>query len=51
MSYTDGTEGSAPIFYIGHHETKRGMDVTPELIQHAQDLGASSSKVHSAFHS
>jgi protein arginine N-methyltransferase 5 len=40
MSYSDG-EPTAPIFYIGHHETKRGLDVSPELIQHAQDLGVS----------
>lgn len=39
MSYSDGMDGSAPIFYIGHHETKRGLAVSPELIQHAQDLG------------
>jgi protein arginine N-methyltransferase 5 len=32
-------EGTAPIFYIGQHETKRALDVSPELVQHAQDLG------------
>jgi protein arginine N-methyltransferase 5 len=39
MSYSDGMEGTAPIFYVGQHETKRALDVSPELIQHAQDLG------------
>jgi len=39
MSYSDGMEGTAPIFYIGYHETKRDLDVSSELIQHAQDLG------------
>jgi hypothetical protein len=32
-------DNTAPIFYIGHHETKRGLAVSPELVQHAQDLG------------
>jgi hypothetical protein len=41
MSYSDGMDATAPLFYIGHHETKRDMDVSPELIQHAQDLGVS----------
>lgn len=41
MSYSEGMDATAPIFYIGHHETKRDLDVSPELIQHAQDLGVS----------
>jgi protein arginine N-methyltransferase 5 len=41
MSYSDGMDGTAPIFYVGHHETKRSLDVSPELVQHAQDLGVS----------
>lgn len=39
MDYSEGMDESAAIFYIGHHETQRGLDVSPELIQHAQDLG------------
>jgi hypothetical protein len=39
MSYSDGGGGSAPIFYIGHHETKPRLAVSSELVQHAQDLG------------
>ncbi|EAT85897.2 hypothetical protein SNOG_07246 [Parastagonospora nodorum SN15] len=39
MSYSDSMEPSAPMFYIGHHETKRGLNASAELIQHAQDLG------------
>ncbi|KAH7414544.1 PRMT5 arginine-N-methyltransferase-domain-containing protein [Phaeosphaeria sp. MPI-PUGE-AT-0046c] len=39
MSYSDGMEPSTPLFYIGQHETKRALAVTPELVQHAQDLG------------
>jgi protein arginine N-methyltransferase 5 len=41
MSYSDSMEPSAPLFYIGHHETKRGLNVSSELVQHAQDLGVS----------
>ena len=29
------------IFYIGQHETKRALSVSPELLQHGQDLGVS----------
>ncbi|KAF2279805.1 protein arginine N-methyltransferase HSL7 [Westerdykella ornata] len=32
-------EDNMPILYIGHHETKRAMPVSEELVQHAQDLG------------
>lgn len=28
-----------PVFYIGQHETRRALDVSAELVQHAQDLG------------
>jgi protein arginine N-methyltransferase 5 len=28
-----------PIFYVGHHETKRALPFSEELAQHAQDLG------------
>ncbi|KAG9199795.1 methyltransferase protein [Epicoccum nigrum] len=30
---------SLPVFYIGQHESKRALDVSAELVQHAQDLG------------
>ncbi|KAF1915300.1 PRMT5 arginine-N-methyltransferase-domain-containing protein [Ampelomyces quisqualis] len=39
MSYSDAAEPSTPVFYIGHHETRRTLAVSPELVQHAQDLG------------
>lgn len=39
MSYSDSMEPSTPLFYIGNHETKRALAVSPELVQHAQDLG------------
>ncbi|KAF2832771.1 Skb1 methyltransferase [Ophiobolus disseminans] len=39
MSYSDGNEGTSPILYIGHHETKRALHASTELVQHAQDLG------------
>ncbi|KAJ4367606.1 hypothetical protein N0V83_007191 [Neocucurbitaria cava] len=39
MDYSDGMDDSTPMFYIGQHETKRRLDVSPELVQHAQDLG------------
>ena len=36
--YADDME-SLPVFYIGQHESKRALDVSAELVQHAQDLG------------
>ncbi|EMD61482.1 hypothetical protein GGP41_004089 [Bipolaris sorokiniana] len=39
MDYSEGMDESAAIFYIGQHESKRSLDVSPELVQHAQDLG------------
>jgi hypothetical protein len=39
-------EPQAPQFYIGHHETKRGLAVSPELVQHAQDLGVRASHLY-----
>ncbi|KAF3000289.1 methyltransferase protein [Curvularia kusanoi] len=30
---------SLPVFYIGQHESKRALNVSAELVQHAQDLG------------
>lgn len=39
MDYSEGMDDSAAIFYIGQHESKRSLDVSPELVQHAQDLG------------
>ncbi|KAL5114694.1 hypothetical protein ACEQ8H_007428 [Pleosporales sp. CAS-2024a] len=39
MSSADSMEPAAPVWYIGHHETRRGVSVSPELVQHAQDLG------------
>ncbi|KAF1347249.1 arginine N-methyltransferas-like protein [Lizonia empirigonia] len=36
--YADGME-SLPVFYIGQHESKRVLDISAELVQHAQDLG------------
>lgn len=47
MDYSEGMDESAAIFYIGHHETQRGLDVSPELIQHAQDLGVCAFQIHS----
>ena len=38
MSYSDDMD-SLPVFYIGQHESKRALDVSAELVQHAQDLG------------
>lgn len=32
-------EDQRPLFYIGHHETKRTLNVSEELVNHAQDLG------------
>lgn len=32
-------DNAAPVFYIGQHERKRSLDVSPELVQHALDLG------------
>jgi hypothetical protein len=42
MNYSDGNDESAPVFYIGQHESKRDLDVSQELVHHAQDLGVSS---------
>ncbi|KAI4625090.1 uncharacterized protein J4E87_004936 [Alternaria ethzedia] len=39
MDYSEGMGEHAPVFYIGQHESKRTLDVSPELVQHAQDLG------------
>ena len=36
--YADDMD-SRPVFYIGQHESKRALDVSAELVQHAQDLG------------
>lgn len=36
--YADDME-SLPVFYIGQHESKRALNVSAELVQHAQDLG------------
>ena len=38
----NGTMGddSRPTFYIGHHDSKR-TDVSPQLLQQAQDCGVS----------
>jgi hypothetical protein len=38
MSYADDMD-ALPVFYIGQHESKRALDVSAELVQHAQDLG------------
>lgn len=35
-------DDSAAVFYIGQHEKKRTLDVSAELLQHAQDLGVNS---------
>lgn len=39
MAYSEDMDESAAVFYVGHHETKRDMDVSSELLHHAQDLG------------
>ncbi|CAN9256702.1 unnamed protein product [Alternaria alternata] len=39
MDYSEGMDESFPVFYIGQHESKRTLHVSPELVQHAQDLG------------
>ncbi|KAI8936187.1 hypothetical protein NX059_006621 [Plenodomus lindquistii] len=39
MDYSDGMDDSTPVFYIGQHERRRTLDVSTELVQHAQDLG------------
>lgn len=44
MSYSDDMD-ALPVFYIGQHESKRALDVSAELVQHAQDLGV----CHSCF--
>lgn len=44
MDYSEGMDEHAPVFYIGQHESKRTLDVSLELVQHAQDLGVSASK-------
>lgn len=45
MDYSEGMDESAAMFYIGQHESKRGLDVSPELVNHAQDLGVGASKI------
>ncbi|PSN73335.1 arginine N-methyltransferas-like protein [Corynespora cassiicola Philippines] len=35
----DSPHMDATMFYIGQHETKRTLPVSPELLHHAQDLG------------
>lgn len=37
----DSPHMDATMFYIGQHETKRTLPVSPELLHHAQDLGVS----------
>jgi hypothetical protein len=44
MDYSEGMDESAPVFYIGQHESKRSLHVSPELVQHAQDLGVGASE-------
>lgn len=39
MDYSDDADNVVPTFYIGQHESKRTLDVSAELVQHAQDLG------------
>jgi hypothetical protein len=39
MSYSDAMDELVPTFYIGQHETRRSLDISSELVQHAQDLG------------
>lgn len=41
MDYSDAMDDATPVFYIGQHERKRTLDVSSELVQHAQDLGVS----------
>lgn len=31
-----------PIFYIGHHETKRSLPISESLLRRAQDVGVCS---------
>lgn len=42
MADYDYDEPQVPVFYIGQHESKRALGVSPELVQHAQDLGVRS---------
>jgi hypothetical protein len=42
MSYSDAMDDLVPTFYIGQHETSRSLNVSSELVQHAQDLGVCS---------
>ena len=44
MSYADDMD-TLPVFYIGQHESKRALDVSAELVQHAQDLGVRSTRL------
>jgi protein arginine N-methyltransferase 5 len=46
MDYSEGMDESFPVFYIGQHESKRTLHVSPELVQHAQDLGVSESTTY-----
>ncbi|KAF1923983.1 protein arginine N-methyltransferase HSL7 [Didymella exigua CBS 183.55] len=53
MSYADDTD-ALPVFYIGQHESRRALDVSAELVQHAHDLGydmLSSPITNDHFHS
>ncbi|KAH6614823.1 arginine N-methyltransferas-like protein [Boeremia exigua] len=36
---SDYDDTALPVFYIGQHESSRALDVSAELVQHAQDLG------------
>lgn len=39
MDSASSVGDALPIFYIGHHESKRALEFSEELLQHAQDLG------------
>ena len=32
-------EGNLPMFYVGHHESRRQLPVTEEVLRQAQDSG------------
>jgi protein arginine N-methyltransferase 5 len=42
MDSASSVGDALPIFYIGHHEAKRALEFSEELLQHAQDLGVCS---------
>jgi len=44
MEDVDAMDDAPPVFYIGQHERKRTLDVSAELVQHAQDLGVGGAK-------